>query len=35
MAILQSGKSWFRQMWQLFGEKTDEIIEELNQVLAA
>jgi len=22
-------------MWQLFGEKTDEIIEELNEVLAA
>ena len=23
------------KMWQLFGEKTDEIIEELNEVLAA
>ena len=22
-------------VWQLFGEKTDEIIEELNEVLAA
>jgi type I restriction enzyme, R subunit len=23
------------KMWQLFGEKTDEIINELNEVLAA
>jgi type I restriction enzyme R subunit len=23
------------KLWQLFGEKTDEIIEELNEVLAA
>ena len=23
------------KMWQLFGEKTDEIIEELNEVFAA
>ena len=28
-------KSRSRHLWQLFGEKTDEIIEELNEVLAA
>jgi hypothetical protein len=34
-AILQSRKIRVQTMWQLFGEQTDEIIEELNEALAA
>lgn len=44
MAILKSNKSWFRQfdaqggkgkMFQLFGDGMNDIINELNEVLAA
>ena len=34
-AIPQSGKIKVQTMWQLFGEQTDEIINELNDALAA
>ena len=34
---LQKDWKWvkLKKMWQLFGDKTDEIINELNEVLAA
>ena len=31
----RGGSVWMGKMWLLFGEKTEEIIEELNEVLAA
>jgi hypothetical protein len=34
-AIPKSGKIMVQTMWQLFGEQTEEIINELNEVLAA
>lgn len=34
-AILQSGEIRVQTMWQLFSEQTDEIINELNDALAA
>jgi hypothetical protein len=35
MLIIPIKKIKVQTVWQLFGEKTDEIIEELNELLAA
>ena len=35
MVIPKSSKIMVQTMWQLFGDKTEEIINELNEALAA